>query len=130
MAAELSGTVRVRGEGGAESVVDVPPPGTHRREVFDEFVAKGILVVLDDPTSADTPERPAPADPDAVPDGTIGEVVDWVRGAPEGEDPADGWSVRAGLALEAEAAKPEPRKTLVKLLTEVLSAPGQGDAEG
>jgi hypothetical protein len=40
-------TLRVRGEGGAEFDMDVPPDGSPRREVFDEMVRKGLLVVLE-----------------------------------------------------------------------------------
>lgn len=49
-------TLRVRGEGGAEFDMDLPAEGSPRREIFDEFVAKGWLVILEG-------EVPAPAAP-------------------------------------------------------------------
>ena len=50
-------TLRVRGEGGAEFDMDLPAEGSPRREIFDEFVAKGWIVILDGELSA----RAAPA---------------------------------------------------------------------
>jgi hypothetical protein len=46
VALPLEGTVRVRGTGGAEFDVDVPPLGTIPRERFDEKLAAGELVVV------------------------------------------------------------------------------------
>jgi hypothetical protein len=60
-------------------------------------------------------------DPDTVPDGTIADVVAWVRGAPEDEPAADGWEVRAQRAFDAETAAGHPRSTLVDLLAEYVT---------
>ncbi len=40
-------TILVRGEGGAESLLDVPPSGSFRREHFTEFVQSGRLTIVD-----------------------------------------------------------------------------------
>jgi anti-sigma factor ChrR (cupin superfamily) len=52
----------------------------------------------------------AAVDPDAVPAGTIDEILAWV-----GND-----TDRAGRALDAEQAARSPRKTLVTTLTELV----------
>lgn len=39
-------TLTVRGEGGAVFELDLPAPGSVRREIFDEQIAKGQLFVL------------------------------------------------------------------------------------
>jgi hypothetical protein len=58
----------------------------------------------------DEPTPPLP-DPDAVPDGTIAQVVDWV-----GED-----SGKAARALEVEQAADKPRSTLVETLQKLAN---------
>lgn len=62
----------------------------------------------------DEPAAPPadPVDPDAVPDGTIAAVLDWV-----GDDPA-----KAARALEAEQGRPAPRSTLVDALQKLVDA--------
>ena len=57
---------------------------------------------------------------DSVPDGKVADVVDWVRGGPEDEEPTDGWPERAAQALAVETAKDKPRSSLVELLTELV----------
>lgn len=53
-------TLTVRGEGGAVFDMDVPEAGTPRREVFDDMVRKGQLVIL---------EGEIPNEPNVEPDG-------------------------------------------------------------
>lgn len=107
-------TITVQGEGGAVFDLDVPAAGTGPRELLDAQIADGRLLVL-----AET--EPAPAvDPGAVPDGNITAVVDWVRGAPDGEDPTDGYQERAAQALEAEQNSAKPRGSLVDALTLIV----------
>lgn len=53
----------------------------------------------------------APVDPDAVPDGTVQQVLDWV-----GEDQA-----KAVKALEVEQAAERPRSTLVDALQKLAT---------
>lgn len=55
--------------------------------------------------SAAEPEAPA----EEVPDGNVGDLLDWVDGDPD----------RAKRALEAERAREHPRSTLVKQLTDI-----------
>lgn len=55
----------------------------------------------------------APADPDAVPDGTIQQVLDWVGG-----DPA-----KADLALLAEYVRDAPQRTTLVAALEKLAIP-------
>lgn len=54
----------------------------------------------------------AGADPDAVPEGTVPEILSWV-----GED-----AERAQKALDAEVESSKPRKGLVASLTEIIDA--------
>ncbi len=72
----MTSTVVVRGSAGAIFTMDVPAAG-HLREMFDEKLASGALVIVDEPTgspeapsvSAEPPRRgrppkvQAPADP-------------------------------------------------------------------
>lgn len=46
-------TVYVRGEGGAESLVDVPASGTQRREQFEGLLATGRYILLDESPEVD-----------------------------------------------------------------------------
>jgi hypothetical protein len=46
-------TVRIRGAGGAEWDVDVPEAGSPARELFDQQLAKGDIVVIDGTLEAD-----------------------------------------------------------------------------
>jgi hypothetical protein len=109
-------TVTVQGEGGAVFDLDVPADGTGRRELFDAQVADGRLQVLAEPD----PEPEVKVDPGAVPDGTINDVIDWVRGAPDGDEPTDGYQDRARQALDAETVSREnPRSTLVDALEQI-----------
>jgi hypothetical protein len=55
-------------------------------------------------------EEPKPAVEEAVPEGSIKEVLAWV-----GSD-----TDKAKRALDAENSSDDPRKTLVKSLTELL----------
>lgn len=118
-------TVRVRYEGGSESFLDIPDAGTMARSQFDDAVAKGRIVILDDD---ETTEPAVVVDPDAVPDGAITAVVDWVRGAPEDTTPADGWVERAQRALDVEVAG-KNRTSLVKLLTTLVEIDDRVHAE-
>lgn len=52
------------------------------------------------------------ADPEAVPEGTVPEILTWV-----GEDP-----VRAQKALDSEVDSNKPRKGLVSSLYEIIEA--------
>lgn len=119
-------TLTVKGSGGAISQVDVPADGTHRREQFDEMVRKGEYTILnDDGSPVYATAEPVTVDPDgvdAVPVGNVDEVVAWVRGSADGEDPSEGWEVRAQRALDTEQAAEKPRKGLVKALTDLVSA--------
>ncbi len=49
-------TVRVRGSGGMEFDMDIPPEGSRRREIVDAQLAKGDLVVIDKPAAE--PRKP------------------------------------------------------------------------
>lgn len=111
-------TITVQGEGGAVFDVDVPPDGTGQRELLDSQIKDGRLQVLAEPE----PEPAVAADPTAVPDGTINEVFDWVRGAPDGEEATDGYKERAAEALAVEQAAVKPRSTLVDALESIVGA--------
>jgi len=50
-------TVRVRGGGGWELDMDVPPEGTHARELYEQKLANGDLVLVDQ--AKPRPARPA-----------------------------------------------------------------------
>lgn len=100
-------TLRVRYESGVESDLDVPTD-PYRREIFDDMVAKGQIIVLEGGTEEPEPE---PADDDAPPAGTIDEVVAWVGDSP----------YRAAQALAAEEAG-KNRQSLVKTLTAVIES--------
>lgn len=117
--------VRMVGAGGVVWDLDLPAVGTVQREIFDEKVAKGELAFADgvdvrDSEAAATPETPGTTD--GVPHGTIPEIIDWVRGAPEGEPPTDGWEDRARGALADEQSKAKPRETLVEKLEDIVAA--------
>ncbi len=63
----------------------------------------------------------APVEPPV--EGTIDDVVDWVRGAATGVQPVDGWPDRAQHALEVEQAKgDEKRDALVERLQAIITA--------
>lgn len=113
--------VEMRGAGGVVWPMDLPRDGSFARERFDEQVAKGELqFVGQDPRASAAPE-PA-ADPDEIPH-KVDDVVDWVRGGPEGSDPADGWPDRAQRALDAETAKGDKaRPTLVEKLEDIVAS--------
>jgi hypothetical protein len=51
-------TLRVRGEGGAEWDQDVPADGTTQRELLDDHIAKGRILVLEDPDGDEPGEPP------------------------------------------------------------------------
>lgn len=59
-------TITVRGEGGAVFDMDVPAEGTVRREVFDDALAKGRLVILSGDVPAEGAVLPDPTDKVAV----------------------------------------------------------------
>lgn len=69
-----------------------------------------------------------PDDEEAVPDGSVDDVIDWVRGAPAGDDPVDGWEDRAQRALDVEFAG-KGRKGIVGKLEEILAAAAEPDAD-
>lgn len=105
-------TVQVRYESGHVQTMDVPELGTVARDLFDDHVAKGRYTILDGDPAADV----TPADPSAVPSGSVADVTVWVRGGDDDSDPVDGWQDRARQALDAEQVAPKPRKGLVALL--------------
>jgi hypothetical protein len=75
-------------------------------------------------TVATADDSGSTTDPDAVPDGNIGDVIAWVRGGPVDQEPVDGWDERAQRALDTEVEKGnEARKTLVDLLEQALTSP-------
>lgn len=61
----------------------------------------------------------AAIDPDAVPSGSVADVLEWV-----GDD-----LERAQQALDAEQERDTPRRTLVEPLTEMLDGSPAGDNE-
>jgi hypothetical protein len=98
-------TVFVLCDNGSVMAHDLPLPSG-----IADRVARGQLrLVNEDGTPpAESPAEESPADPDAVPAGTIDEVLAWV-----GND-----KDRAARALEAEHAKgDQARSTLVAKLT-------------
>lgn len=116
-------TITVRGEGGAESLLDVPDEGTVQRELFDDHLASGRYVVVsgDWPPADEEADSEPSGDESAPPDGTIDDVTAWVRGSGPGEDPADGWPERARLAFDAETAKGDKaRSTLLEQLQPLI----------
>ena len=127
------GTFRARGAGGVELELDDLDLSTPRGELLAAQIRKGDLVVLTDDgqlggeaqideflgVSVASEDL---SDPDAVPDGNVAAVIDWVRGATAGADPADGWEDRAQRALDAEHAGKD-RSSLVEKLEEILSDP-------
>ena len=96
---------------------------TGRGTALAYFRRQGYGVERVEAASSDAPASEPSSEVAAtvVPDGTIGEVVAWVRGADENSEPADGWHDRARQALEHELAKgDDARSRLVKLLNEVV----------
>jgi hypothetical protein len=94
------GRARVDITRGAELPADVP-----LAEV-EALLRRGDVELVDE-----QPAEPGP-DPDAVPEGTIPEVIDWVAG---GKD-------RAQRALDAELAKGDKaRSTLVDQLKQLAA---------
>lgn len=88
---------------------------------YDRTYAKEGWQLVEQPKPA---RSKPPADPNAVPSGSIDDDVDWVRGGPAGTEATDGWRERAQQALEAEQAKGDrARKTLVDRLEEILTSP-------
>jgi len=79
-------------------------------QVVDGGLADYLLATGSPVESLDEPEPPV--DPDAVPDGTIAQVLDWV-----GNDPA-----RAARALEAERARDAADRTTLVAALEKLTA--------
>lgn len=124
------------GAGGAEFTFDRPRPDSHVEERLVEQIVNGDITVHDGPPSrefdvvlawlrdVDTVETfDSPAADDGVPEGTVPTVLDWVRGAPEGDDPTDGWQERAEAAIAAEYARDgRPRQGIIDPLTEALEA--------
>lgn len=117
----MTETVLVRGEGGWEFEQDVPAEGTAQRELFDDAIAKGRLVIVSEVDRMDSEASTA----DYPSDGSIDAVVRWVRGGAEDIDPVQGWDERAAEALAAEIAKGKPRSALVKLLTPLVNPPAE-----
>lgn len=114
-------TVTVRDEHGHLSEIDVPDESeVYPFKHWTDHLASGRYVVVEDPGA---PEPAEPVDPDSVPTGSIGDVVDWVRGAPEDEDPADGWLDRASEAYLAEFKRgDDARKGITDVLRPLLSS--------
>lgn len=111
-------TVTVRDVSGYESELDIPDEGTQAHELWLDHLRTGRYVLVDDEAQQPT----APVDPDAVPDASIGDVIDWIRQDDAEGEPSEGWVERAGQALDAELAKgDDARVTLVKSLSEVLA---------
>lgn len=111
----MTDTVRVRGEGGWEFDMDVPSDPL-RRELFDDAVANGRLVILDSVEDE--------SDQSVVPGGSIASVVEWVRGGTDDQDPRKGWDQRASQALAVELAKGDKaRSGLVDLLSTLVNPP-------
>ena len=115
-------TLTVKGEGGHVFEMDVPAEGTARREIFDEFVQKGTIVVLEGKVpETQTVAEPDPVDPqvaaalelvDEVPDANADEVLSWA------EDDAD----RQLAALMVEQGEDgKGRKGVVESLTSALT---------
>lgn len=85
-------------------------PGDVPAAEVEALLRRGDIRRVDEQDTAEP--TPAP-DPDAVPDGTIPAVIDWVGGDKD----------RAARALEAEQAKGETaRTTLVNQLQQLLAA--------
>lgn len=123
-------TLRVRGEGGAEWDQDVPDEGTTQRELLDDLIAKGRVIVLHDPDADDEPAGQDDAPPAPGPaDGTIDDVIARVWGGPLEDPAADGWRERATAALDAEKAKGDKARTrLVARLEEIATTPTPPEA--
>lgn len=105
--------VRVTNSNDQTTALRLEEGGSLLRHLHTQVRRGDLKSVEIDGAGQTTPETP---DPDAVPDGNIDEVVAWVRGAPDHEDPADGWDQRARLALDAEIGADKPRSTLLDLL--------------
>lgn len=137
-------TFHAKGAGGGTHVFDVPDAGTNRAEIFAYQITRGDLTVIDeegDAVSASArdellgrlgfPAEPTPetseveavvdAGPSTVPAGSIPVVIDWVRGADEGEEPTEGWAERAAAALEHEKAG-KARPSLIEKLEDILAS--------
>lgn len=102
--------VFVRCDDGTVMKHDLPLPGGIRSRVDK----KELLLVNEDGTPLAEPEAEAPAgNSDEVPAGSIAVVLGWI-----GED-----KMRAQRALDVEAVKDQPRKSLVAALEEMLTTP-------
>lgn len=107
-------TVETNVAEGSRARIDIPRGAELPADVTDADVQallhRGHITLVDE-----QPDKPAtePAAPDAVPDGTIPAVIDWVAGDKD----------RAQRALDAEQAKGEAaRTTLVNQLQQLLAA--------
>lgn len=108
----MSATVTVVGQGGAETILDLPLSENLRNQV-----ANGQIVPKTNedrlkltPELSPEPEELETDEPSGVPSGTIAEVLEWV-----GDDLG-----RAGVALTAEQASETPRSTLIASLADII----------
>lgn len=118
-------TVHIRYESGHEDDVDIPDEGTMAYEHWLDHLATGRILVIDDPQVESEDAEVVDTftvDGDYPSGGTISQILDWVRGAPEDDEPADGWVDRAAVALEVEqSAGDQARKRLIAVLEPIVN---------
>lgn len=138
----MAKTFAAVGTGGATMTLASPKAATHAETRLAEQLQRGEILVegagpfadraaavawLRDQGEADQAAvTPAVAGASTgVPDGNVDQVLTWVRGAPSGEDPTEGWEARAQAAIDAEVTSGDARKGIVDPLTDALAAEDQ-----
>lgn len=98
------------GGAAARAMLDTRCPVTRLDEEPKSPEAEPEALVADEPVEEPEPETdPVGEKSDGVPDGNVGEILDWVDDDPD----------RARRALDAERAREHPRSTLIKQLTAI-----------
>lgn len=118
MATGTNVVYRIEGDG---TVMYQHKPDPARHYDFPVYEPPVEVAGDDEPDSEREPDNGPPS-------GKVADVVDWVRGGPEGTEPTDGWEARADTALAAELAKDKPRASLIDILEALV--PAEGDAAG
>lgn len=105
-------TVETSVDGPSRARIDIPRGAELPTDVSDAE-CEALLQRGDIAPADEEPEAGEPVDdPDAVPAGTIQNVLDWVAGDKD----------KAGRALDVEQAAGQPRSTLINQLQQLIAA--------
>lgn len=77
------------------------------------------VTVLEETTPAAV--APEPITFDAVPDGSVDDVLKWVRGSRSATTWNEGWGERAQVALDKENTSDDPRKGVTEALERAIA---------